>query len=783
MNHDLKIIEKDIEELYLGNLKTVEFDLNLPRTGANGSAIKWISEHDRFLTSDGRVTRPKLGVGDRKVPLHAVFQYGNETKEKIYEVTILEETNVTEVTEIFPLVRRCAPGQEIRLPQSVVVKTAKCEILSYPVEWDGGIARRYPKAGDYKIEGKVEGTAKKAVIIISAQTGYEIPRKDTKSKVWCFTSGEVELLPGTVFWNARERDMAYLKSVDADQILYNFRRAANLDTKGAKPMTGWDSPEGNLRGHTSGHYLSAMALCFRESKDEDILDKINYLVEGLVECQKAFENRENFKEGYIGAYSEEQFDLLEQGVKYPQIWAPYYTLHKILSGLLDCYTYAGNREALQIALKSGKWVYNRLSRLTPELRASMWNTYIAGEFGGINETMAKLYELSGEEIYLACAKMFDNDKLFLPMEEEKNALKRLHANQHIPQIIGSMAIFKATGEKRYYDIARFFWKAVTESYIYVNGGIGESEMFAAPDCIGERITKDTAETCAAYNMLKLTKELYRYEPKASYMDYYERAVWNHMAGTFDHEMTGESTYFYPMNPGAHREFLFENSCCHGTGMESQMKYTEGIYFQDADSIYVNLFISSKLTCGEKGITITQQMSEADPEKVTFIVKGNGEKFHIKIRRPYWCEGEETILINGEQHCASAEEDADTVPAVDENGYFNLLRAWKEDVIEIHFPCVMRIEKTKDRPDIGACAYGPYVFAAIEDEGGADSEGYLSFDESESEKKEIYTETDYRCKTEQPVNYLKFRKSGMTLIPLCHIRNERYHVYHKLLHLN
>ncbi len=276
---------------------------------------------------------------------------------------------------------------------------------------------------------------------------------------------------------------------------------------------------------------------------------------------------------------------------------------QILSGLLDCYTYAGNREALQIALKSGKWVYNRLSRLTPELRASMWNTYIAGEFGGINETMAKLYELSGEEIYLACAKMFDNDKLFLPMEEEKNALKGLHANQHIPQIIRSMGIFKATGEKRYYDIARFFWKAVTESYIYVNGGIGESEMFAAPDCIGERITKDTAETCAAYNMLKLT-------------------------------------------------------------------------------------------CSEKGITIMQQMSEADPEKVTFIVKGNGEKFHIKIRRPYWCEGGETILINGEQHCASAEGDADTVPAVDENGYFNLLRAWKEDVIEIHFPCVMRVNQRR-----------------------------------------------------------------------------------------
>lgn len=738
MNADLQIIEKDIEELYLGNLKTVQFDLHLPKEGTNGSTIEWISEHERFLSPEGKVTRPKRGVGDRKVMLHAVFRYGNEQKEKIYEVNILEEPDETKVIEIYPLVRKCAPERKVYLPQSVVVKTVKGQILSYPVSWDGGNEKQFEKEGKYIFFGSVEGTEIKAQITVDVEESYVIPQKNTKCSVNGFTKGEVKLLPGTVFWENRQRDIAYLKSVDADQILYNFRQAAGLDTKGADAMTGWDSPDGNLRGHTSGHYLSAVALCYRETGDKGILQKIQYLIESLEACQKAFEGKEGFHPGYIGAYSEEQFDLLEQGAKYPEIWAPYYTLHKILAGLLDCYLYAGNETALQIALKSGRWVYNRLSKLTPELRASMWNTYIAGEFGGMNETMARLYEISGEACYLECAKMFDNDKLFVPMEERKDALERLHANQHIPQILGSMEIFKATGEKRYYDIAEFFWKAVTESHIYVNGGVGESEMFLAPDSIGRKITKDTAESCATYNMLKLTRELYQYDPKAFYMDYYERAVWNHMAGTFDKAITGESTYFFPLNPGAQREFLFENSCCHGTGMESQMKYTEGIYFQDAESIYVNLFISSELFCEEKGLTIVQNMDEKEPDKTVLHIKGERKRENMKIRKPHWCEGEAQIWVNGEAYSIET----------DQNGYYNISKEWEEDEVEVHFPCSLRTELTKDCPEVGAFIYGPYVLAVV-----SDQEEMLTLNETDTEK--------------------------IQLLPLCFVDKEQYHTYHKI----
>lgn len=738
MNYDLQRIEKDIEELYLGNLKTVEFDLDLPKEGANGSAIEWISEHERFLSPEGKVTRPKRGVGDRKVLLHGIFRYGDEAVEKIYEVNILEEPDETKIVEIFPLQRNCGVGKEMNLPQSVVVKTVKGQILSYPVSWESGNRVCFSNAGTYEILGKVEETELSAKLIINVSEVYEEPKKDTKRLVRGFTKGEVKLLPGTVFWENRERDIEYLKSINADQMLYNFRKAAGLDTKQAPAMTGWDSPDGNLRGHTTGHYLSAIALCYRETKDEEVLKKIESMIDGLAECQEAFEGQEGFQEGYIGAYSEQQFDLLEQGAKYPEIWAPYYTLHKILAGLLDCYTYAGNETALQIALKSGKWVYRRLARLTPEHRASMWNMYIAGEFGGINETMARLYEISGEACYLECAKMFDNDKLFVPMEEKQDALERLHANQHIPQILGSMEIFKATGEKRYYDIARFFWKAVTESHIYVNGGTGESEMFLAPNLIGRKLTKDTTESCATYNMLKLTKELYEFEPKASYMDYYERAVWNHMAGTFDKELTGESTYFFPLNPGGQREFLFENSCCHGTGMESQMKYTEGIYFQDEESIYVNLFVSSELMCEEKSLFIGQTMDEKEPQRTLLCMKGNGSKIKLKIRKPYWCEGEAQVTVNGKSWDTS----------FDEAGYYILSKEWTDDTVEIYFPCKLRTEFTKDCPEVGAFAYGPYVLAVLLEE-----EEMLTLEEKDVEQKK--------------------------LVPLCYVDKEKYHTYHKV----
>ena len=307
MSKESEIIQKDIDALYLGNLKTVEFDLKLPVRGQYGSEIEWRSEHERFLSPTGKVTRPMHGVGDRKVLLHAVFCYGKEEREKVYEVNILEEPDETRIEEVIGITRRCAPGTWLHLPQSVAVKNSKGHFLSVPVIWDDGPERNYNKEGVYKAEGEVEGTALKAEAVICVEQGYSVPTMDKKKSVQDFVHGEVSLLSGSVFYNSQQRDLEFLLNVNEDQLLYNFRTAAGLDTKGAPPMTGWDSPECQLKGHTTGHFLSALALCYRETKDKQIKDKIDYLVQELAVCQNTFSKTEGFEEGYIGGYSEEQF--------------------------------------------------------------------------------------------------------------------------------------------------------------------------------------------------------------------------------------------------------------------------------------------------------------------------------------------------------------------------------------------------------------------------------------------------------------------------------------------
>ena len=409
-----------------------------------------------------------------------------------------------------------------------------------------------------------------------------------------FREAKIRLHPGSGFYDAQERMRRYLHRMDADQLLYNFRSAAGLPVKDAEPMFGWDAPECLLRGHTTGHFLSALAHCYHSCGDETAKEKAEYMIEALRECQEAFPKNKGTGQGFLSGYLEEQFDLLEEYTPYPQIWAPYYTLHKLFAGLLDCYELLGNSLALKIAEDLGDWTCRRLSRLPKDQRNRMWSMYIAGEFGGMNEVMARLFQITGEERYLECAAMFDNDRLFAPLLLGKDALGGMHANQHIPQVIGALEMYMAGAGKRYRTIAERFWNYVVSGHAYAPGGVGESEMFHDRGKIGTLLTEKTQETCASYNMLKLTKGLYQLDPKASYMDYYERTLVNHILAVQEKEETGESTYFWPLAPGARRIFEPENSCCHGTGMESPFRFRDAIYFQDGDTVYVNLYLPCTL---------------------------------------------------------------------------------------------------------------------------------------------------------------------------------------------
>lgn len=752
---DIDIVKRDIEALYIGNLNTVEFDLDLPTKGAYGSEITWKTGHDRIISVDGKVTRPVYGMGNREVPLYATFKYGEATENKTYLVVVLEEKNKVQVEKIHTIELTASNNEEYYLPAFVVIDTKDGKTISHAVTWNNGISRKYDVPGIYKEVGVIQGTSIPVKATVKVEENFQKEKKSTASKLLPFSAKEVSLEGENSFLKSQERMHEFLLSVNDDQMLYNFRSASGLDTLGAPEMIGWDSPNCLLRGHTTGHYLSALALCFGATKDKKILGKLNYMIKSLGECQDCFESNKRVSKGFLSAYDEDQFDKLEKYVRYPKIWAPYYTLHKIFAGLLDCYHIGKNEQALHIADKLGDWVYNRLSKLSHEQRIKMWGIYIAGEFGGMNDVLAQLYNDTKKEEHLIAAKMFDNDKLFYPMETKVDALDGLHANQHIPQIIGAIRIFQQTGEKKYYDIASFFWDKVVSNHTYVIGGTGEGEMFHEPNKIGKQLSKNTAESCASYNMLKLTKELYAYSPKVSYMDYYERTMYNHIASSCDCKANGASTYFMPLAPGFSKEFDDENSCCHGTGLENHFKYNESIYFHDEESIYINLFISSSLNVENENILIKQVVEENRPGNIKIIINNLSDK-SLKIRKPYWTTDIVTVKINGEPE----------VPVINQ-GYLTLSKKWNSgDEVEIDYPCSLHVEYALDDESLVSVLYGPYVLAAV-----TDKKEFIKLPLQESSIESIL---------EQKHNKLEFlySKENITFIPLSKVNLEKYQVYMK-----
>ena len=750
---DRETVQKDIEALYLGNLGTVEFDLRLPVRGKNGSRITWQSDNPALMDPLGRVTRPAYGRGNRTVTLTARFACGTYAEERQYPVTILEKGNDIQVEEVLPISVGAVRGERACLPCAAAVRTKDGRVISHFLTWEGGLERTWAQAGTYEVRGTLKDTRIPAVCRVRVlETPPEPPARPHPLAE--SLAGSVTLLEGSGFYAAQERMRQYLRGTDPDQWLYNFRQAAGLDSRGGLPMSGWDAPEGLLRGHSTGHYLSALALCWRATGDEEILRKARYMADALGECQEAFSAREGYRPGFLSAYSEEQFDLLEAYTPYPKIWAPYYTLHKILAGLLDLYGLAGVERARTVAEGVGDWIYRRLSRLDHERRVRMWGIYIAGEYGGMSESLAELYRLTGRERYLTAARYFDNDRLFYPLEQGVDALDGMHANQHIPQIVGAMKIYEAAGERRYDTIAERFWQMVTGLHRYAPGGVGESEMFHRPGQIAGLLTASTQESCATYNMLKLTAALYRFRPDAAYMDYCERATFNHILSSGDHRPTGGTTYFLSMKPGAVKDFdLSENSCCHGTGLESPFRYAENIYYRGADGIYVNLLIPSRLRRPEEGLTLTLEAEESRPNaaRITMVSdRGDPARCTLRIRKPWWTAGE--ALVDGE-----------AVPARD--GYVTVSREWTgRTELRLEFPCALRYEKAPDRADYVTVHYGPYLLAAL-----TDTELRLR---NENPEEAFVREADrplaFRC-----------RENGALFIPLAHVWREAYQVY---LHL-
>ncbi|MEV6035753.1 beta-L-arabinofuranosidase domain-containing protein [Nonomuraea sp. NPDC052116] len=586
-----------------------------------------------------------------------------------------------------------------------------------------------------------------------------------------FANSQVTL-GASLFTANRDRILTFLRSYSADRMLANFRANAGLDTLGAQPPGGWDDATGNLRGHYSGHFLSALALAYAGSGDAFYKNKVDYMVTALGECQNALAAKVGqpggpSHPGFLAAYPETQFIQLEQYATYPTIWAPYYTCHMIMRGLLDAYQYAGNEQALEIVLKMGDWVHSRLGHLPRAQLDRMWGIYIAGEYNGMNIVMADLYALSGKAEYLATAKCFDNTALLAATVDKQDTLNRKHANQHIPQFIGYLSVFDQNQERRYFDAAANFWDMVVPHRTFTDGGLAgpsdNGELFGARDVIVGTLGANNAETCCNYNMLKLSRALFFHTADPKYMQYYERALCGQILASrrnTDSTTNPLLTYFIPMRAGSARSYGNLGTCCGGTGLESHTKFQDSIYFRSADdsTLYVNLYMASELNWAERGFVIRQVTNyPADPAGVTTLtVTGNG-RLVVKLRVPYWVEKGFTVLVNG------TDQQLDAKPGE----YVTLDRQWRSgDTVRITMPFSLRIEKALDIPTIQSIAYGPVPMVAK-----SSQTTYRQFSFYRD-----FTLSGDLARAVTSTGPMSFTANGLPLVPLYINNTDRYHAY-------
>lgn len=506
-----------------------------------------------------------------------------------------------------------------------------------------------------------------------------------------FNLKHVRLFAG-IFFDTMQRDSAYLLSLEPDRFLHNFREVAGLPSD-VEPYGGWESPDVQLRGHTLGHYLSACSLMYASSDNAEFKQRVDYIVEALAECQEAMPSQ-GYNAGFLSAYPETFFDLVD---KRDPVWAPYYTLHKILAGLIDTYQHCENETTLTVLDKMAQWLDFRTSRLSEEqMEISLLN-----ESGGITESFAHLYAITNQQIYFDLLQRFSHALVLTPLANGEDRLDRLHANTQIPKAVGAAVQYEATGDERSRRIAEFFWQTVANNRSYAIGGNSDDELFFPVDRFDQHLSTVAAETCNTHNMLKLTRHIFAWQPSAKVMDFYERALFNHILGSQDPE-TGMMTYFISHKPGHVKLYnTRENSfwCCTGTGMENHVKYGDTIYFHDDNSLYVNLFIASELNWENKGFILRQetQFPEADTTRLT-ISCDKPLQLSIKVRYPSWADSIQ-IKINGQVEDVKA----------DAGSYIDLKREWQNgDTIEVQFEMYLHLESLPNCPNIVAFLYGPIV---------------------------------------------------------------------------
>lgn len=651
-------------------------------------------------------------------------------------------------------------------------------------------AKKYPAGSRYTIDGYVIGDNTTANGL-PIKAFIEVTDKDSQTPSSRPVAEPLPLNCVRINGDNRltsNRDLAIrtILSWDVSQQLYNYRDTYGMPTEGYRQSDGWDSPTTKLKGHGSGHYMSALAFAFASTTDAAMKDslrsRMRRMVSELRQCQErtfvwndslgryweardfapehelrnmkgtwaAFnEHKKGYARygyGYLGAIPAHHAVLIEMYRPYNNsdwVWAPYYAIHKQLAGLIDIATYVDDKDiankALLIAKDMGLWVWNRLHHRTfmktdgtreerrerPGNRYEMWNMYIAGEDGGMGESLSRLSEMVEDKKesnrLLEAASFFDSPAFFDPLSRNIDDIRTRHANQHIPKITSALRSYRGNGKDYYYNLSLNFWQLVQGRYAYATGGVGNGEMFRQPytqmlsmnnnmatDHKGRPVPNPTLnETCCAYNLAKLTKDLNCFDPdNAMLMDYYERVLYNQIVGS-QHPEHYLTTYHYAVGLNASKPWgnrTPQESCCGGTGSENHVKYQEAAYFVSDNTLWVALYMPTTATWRDKGVVLEQECKWPAEKSTIRIVKG-GKRFAMKLRKPYWATDRFEVRLNGKT-ISHSNRTSEYVEIAE--------RKWKKgDMVEITMPFTKHIYYGPDKFEVawlGALMYGPLVMA-------------------------------------------------------------------------
>ena len=572
----------------------------------------------------------------------------------------------------------------------------------------------------------------------------------TAQTVQPFALKDVRLLPSR-FQRNMQRDSAWIASIPVNRLLHSFRNTAGVYSgleggyDASLRLGGWESLDCDLRGHITGHLLSAMAYLATTApvpSSSPLGLKADSLVQGLAEVQRQYGT------GYLSAFGE---GLIDRNIQGKSVWAPFYTLHKILQGLIDQYRLCGNATALEVAKGMGNWAYDKLKPLSEDTRRKM----LRNEFGGFNDAMYQLYAITRDERHLWVARFFYHHEKIDPLKQGNMDLGTNHANTFIPKLLGECCNYELFGEEDSRRAATLLYNTLVNDHAFVTGEVSDKEHLFKPETQSNHLSGYDGENCCTYNLLKLADRLFTYQPDSKIADYYERALYNHILGQQD-TLTSMVCYFTPLMTGGYRLYSTRDSsfwCCVGSGFESHAKYQSSIYFHSENELYVNLFIPSELNWNG---TIVRQETRFPYDHKTTITSSS--KITMKVRYPYWAS---YMKVNGKRVKA------------DEEGYVTLKNVTK---VEAEFGMNLREETTKDDTSRVALLYGPIVLAG--------RLGEVAYPFSNPTKHNDYYTFDYGKHPDvvlgqiRSLGNLHFQTGDVPIVPFYDLQHCRYVVYWK-----